>query len=449
LRSPAADAAQLKFFIEPCGKTLSAAHKDMQRQRLLMEGVAPFCSDSVAIESLASVLANQFRQAVQMQRPFGDDMVLVVGVHREETPEVATAVESAIALVLAPEKNLGTPRLAGAFVFDSFGRSLDVLANVNHILWCPGVVSETSIIDPALACVVIPDFDLSLGPFRIGGLPIFAPRDDYLTFIDRFSRAQEGRMRALTFRVPRRTSVSETLLLEPFGAATFFNDEVVTAPLDAAFSFCPGAGAERIVFRPDGLLTDSVLDDFVEACRQPDAIESPNAPEPDDGGSGPARDAGLTDGGPGGDPGDGLGFGEGQEDLCEIVNQGILPVSLLPEFHDEVGSGTYRLGLLWEFAFLLRVRYEAVASGAVSAFSASVPFGIRVPATQLLGAEIWTNERIDLRERLILCDRFCRFPTFSNAGTYDVRAPFSPTYLEACYDPRPPMLGEGGFPFDP
>ena len=53
-----------------------------------------------------------------------------------------------------------------------------------------------------------------------------------------------------------------------------------------------------------------------------------------------------------------------------------LPISALPEFHSALPADTYRLGIFWEFPYLLRLRYETVTAGAISAFSATLPFGI-------------------------------------------------------------------------
>lgn len=393
LRSPVRDARRITYVLRICERTISGPHLSMQRQRTLAGDVEAICIDDWMDGGLADMLETRFRDDVDRVREEGSDMVIALALHHDDRA-VATVIEDVLARTLDSEVDRNTPRLAGAFVFDSYARAVvDPLVGATTI-WCPAQI-DTDIEDEedlvglsfsSLACAA-PDpalpTSLGLGPFDLGVLPILPDRARYLDFIDTFSEAQAGTMTDLIFRVPERPASAEHVSVPPFGTATFFNDEVISAEPDDVFSFCQTDEYEGFVFR------------------------SPLLPDP-----------------------------------------GLLPISSLPEWHAMIGEASYALGISWDFPFLLRIEYQVVASLAVSAFGASLPLGIGFGAGDDLGGTLWGADEFPLARTLTQCVRFCDHPTFDSAGVYQVRQPFA-VYQTTCYAPTQPARGDSGFPLDP
>ena len=142
-------------------------------------------------------------------------------------------------------------------------------------------------------------------------------------------------------------------------------------------------------------------------------------------------------------------YGELPPDFCLSTDSAVIPLEYLPAWHADLDERDYELGIFWDFPFLLRLQYEAVAAGSVSAVGLSIPFGLAQNGESYLGTETWLDESYRLDERLLHCTRFCAHPTFDSAGVYQIGLPFSPTFENACYRPEPPAPGDGGFPRDP
>lgn len=417
LRSPVHDAVPIKFFLAPCRKIISSEHEEMQRQRLQMEDTETYCADDWSDPSFVDGLIADMRDAIEAQRPAGEDMVLVVGVHRDSAGMTA-AVEEALAEVIPSERHRTTPRVAGAFVFDSDGRGLATDELESSTLWCPSVYPT----DPndvgnaaSLTCALLPDtFDIELGPISLGALPILPSRAQYLEFIDQYSPRQAGSVETLTYLTPEFSTISDHFDIGTYGVVTFLDDEFITADADDAFSYCTQELSTFFAFRSPLMQSDVFEELLKKKC----------------GGSEDTDTGGL-----GG--------------LCDFLEQGALPVELLPEWHGFLPEGQYDLGVFWDFPFLLRMEYEAVGAVSVSAFGLSVPFGFAADAETYYGSQLWLNEVFDLSDLLTQCRRFCDHPTFGSAGVYRVTEPFRTTYAQACYLPEYPELGDSGFPRDP
>jgi hypothetical protein len=387
LRSPIRTNTMIGYQLRPCTRTISESHRAMQVQRLQLENEPEVCIDDWQQPGFADQLASRFRARVDETRRAGTDMVITVALHHDEASgRLADVLEQALEQVLVVERDKSSPRVSGAFVFDSFGYAI-VRSQLRQLaLWCPAMGADD--IDQfsdllERDCALLPDIpNLRLGPFGVGNLPILPSRAQFLRFIDRYSEAQAGRMRELEFRAPERTPVSENIRVGDFGTATFFNNEIVTAGPRDVFSYCAENDASSVVFR------------------------SSTSPDP-------------------------------------------LPLAQLPNLHQIAPEASYPLGLFWEFPFLLRLRYEVVIAGSISAFSVTAPFGVSASARSYFGAELWQTGEFPLSDVLLLCTRFCDHPTFDSAGVYNVKAKFNETFLNQCYRPRFPAVGEGGFPRDP
>lgn len=411
LRSPIESARRVPFFLGPCDRTINGAHEEMQRQRLLIGDLRTTCIDDWADDGFAERLANKLTDAVEAARPAGDDMVLVIGLHRDEGG-VVDVVEEALSIVVPEERHRSSPRLAGAFVFDSYAGVPGREELLPVVLWCPSVVPGGGDVVSAasLTCAIAPDNeDIVLGPLSFGVLPILPSRERYLDFVDTYSEAQAGKMLSAEFLVPRFPTTADHIDFGDFGVITFLNGERITAdPLDA-FSYCAGDSQTPVVFRSAFMQTDAFQDLVDQLC------EDEQIPGP----------------------------------LCEPEELEVLTLDLLPQWHGALGETDYELGLFWDFPFLLRARFEAVTAGAVSAFGLSVPFGVAGNGQAYLGSQQWLSEEVYLDELLTQCTRFCAHPTFDSAGVYQVRDRFWPTYESTCYLPDYPGVGDGGFPRDP
>lgn len=410
LRSPIRDATPLPFFLQPCDRTISRDHEEMQRQRLLIGDLEPICIDRWDASGFRDELVVAFTDAIEAARPAGKDMVLVIGLHQDEDG-VAEVVQEALAEISPEELLKASPRLAGAFVLDSDGDGLTLSELEPSTLWCPTTVDTDEIPNVAsLTCAIAPDnLSIELGPFSFGTLPILPSREQYLDFIDEYSDAQAGEVTALTFRTPEFATVADHVQIGDYGVATFPNDERISTDTDDAFSYCVTDAPYLFVFRSAFMQSDAFAGLLSRQC----------------------ADGTLA------------------EDFCDFARLGILPLPFLPQWHDTFGESAYELGLGWDFPFLLHMDYETSAAGSVTAFGFSVPFGFAATGESYLGTSMWTTDTFPLEEELTQCTRFCDHPTFDSAGVYQVSAPFRSTYTDSCYLPKYPEPGDSGFPLDP
>jgi len=406
LRSPIRDAVPLEFFLAPCDKTISEDHEEMQRQRLLVGDLAPICIDDWNSEQFVDDLVVTFTEAVEAQRDAGEDMVLVIGLHREGDGP-AEALQDALNRVVPEERHRSSPRLVGAFVFDSDVEGLSVPELEPVTLWCPASSGSGA---SARTCSIAPDnTGLELGPFTFGTLPILPSRDVYLDFIETYSKRQAGEVHALAFLTPEFAATTDHIDLGEYGTITFLNEETIDAAPEDAFSYCVQEEQALVVFRSEILASDPFAMVLAQWCAD----------------------------------------GTVPEDFCSLASLGVLTLDWLPTWHALFGEGTYELGLYWDFPFLLHVEYEAFLAGAVSGFGFSVPFGLGVDGESYYGTYMWTMDELSLEDELTHCTRFCDHPTFDSAGVYHVLDLFRTTYPDTCYLPDYPEPGDSGFPLDP
>jgi hypothetical protein len=409
LRSPITEAVPLEFFLSPCERDLSADHEAMQRERLRLTNPTEICIDGWDAPGFEDRLVRAFDRAVADARPRGRDMALIVGLHREDAG-VSQVVEAAIGRVTPGERDRSSPRLVGAFVFDSAAYAPDDFEVARTTLWCPAPARGSLLSAVTAACTVVPnDPELVLGPLSVDTLPILPTRDEYLDFIDTYSKRQAGEVRDLGVLAPTFTTTTDHVDFGEIGVVTFLNDEVITADADDAFSYCVGDAPDLFAFRSPLLDAEAVQELIDAAC---DAGELP-------------------------------------DEVCVGATAGALPLQLIGEWHATFGDGTYDLGVFWQFPFLVTMDVEVVAAGAATAFGVSLPFGFAGEGEVFLGWPLWEQERYSLVELLTQCDRYCDHPTFDAAGIYQVRADFRSTYTRDCYAPALPTPGDGGFPRDP
>ena len=411
LRSPVYDAKRLEFFLTFCNREISPVHEEMQRQRLLLEDLEPTCIDDWQSSGFVDRLVVLFRDAVQDARPSGEDMVLVIGLHQDDNA-ISRKVEQALAQVVPLEDDRSSPRLAGAWVFDSVTRTLQDPTLTRNTLWCP---ANQPFGDSANAsqrtCATQPDFPLpTLGPLSFSFLQILPNRSQYLDFLETYNENQAGEVTSLSTLVPEFATTTDHVDLGEFGAVTFLNGESFSAAPTDAFSYCT---------QPEPLYA---------FLRSP-ILENPEAQA-------------II--------GDACAQGQLPETVCSTAPLGLLPAEALPFWHENFQEEAYEVGLFWDFPFLVRMEYEAVLAGAASGIGLSIPFGFANDAETYLGSAQWETEILNLAPYLTQCTRFCDHPTFDNAGIYNVTVDFRSNYANACYAPLHPVPGlASGFPRDP
>jgi hypothetical protein len=388
LQSPVTVNTPLRFMFETCNDIVSERHRQMQLQRLFLSESDVICIDDFASDGFVDRIARLFEDTIDAVRPDNNDMVLVIGLNRADRNGAAAArLEEALARVVGEENDKSSPRLSGAFVYDSAPYSIRFELVSRLVLWCPsefGGDDLDAVNDASLrSCAVQAGQEIELGPIRITSLPILPTRRQYETFVDRYSENLVGTMDSLTFRAPSRTPLSTNLFLEGFGVLTFLNNEAITAEPDDAFSICPATDGFSAVV---AFQTDEI------------------PPQP-------------------------------------LVN--------LPLVQQQLPQSRYQLGIVWDSPFHLRLDYVSSLAGAGTVQGFTIPFGLNSPASVALGYPLWEVDSIDLRDVLLRCNRFCTHPTFDSAGVYNVQSLFSTFYANACYRPLYPRVGDGGSPLDP
>ena len=258
LRSPVKSDTAIGYLLRPCNRTLSAEQRAMQVQRLLL-GDAEICIDDWQTPGFATRLAARLRTQVDLVRALGHDMVLSLALHHDDTSgQLEGLVEQALEQILPFERDKTSPRVSGALVFDSYAYTVVRTDLARLVLWCPANLPGSALdqlpTNAQRSCPIQPDLpELALGPFRFSNLPILPTRDQYLTFIGKYSEGQAGTMKRLTFLAPERTPVSDNVPVGSFGIATFFNDELLTASPADAFSYCASLSTTaNVAFRLPG-----------------------------------------------------------------------------------------------------------------------------------------------------------------------------------------------------
>ena len=390
LRTPIRTAERLFFFFELCGAEISdIEHRDMQQQRLLLDDSDVVCVDDFRTDGFVSRIATLLQETIDIARVDGDDMVLVIGLNRVAAERgLPTLIESALAEVITQEANQSSPHLAGAFVFDSaaFAPS-DPVVN-RHVVWCPSSFGG---------------FDLE----EISDVPIrgCAVQPDSTVVLGPLAISS---LPILPTQAQFRTFVDRFSVAQA-GRMRSMN---FRAPLRTPQSFNVPVGTFGLAtFFNNEAVTANAADaySFCDAGDSAVAVFMPPA------------------------------------ELSEEP----LPLAFLPELHAALPQAVYPVGLVWDSPYLLKLRYDVVAAGAVTVADFTVPFGLATPAESFEGSALWFQESFDLSEALLRCDRFCSHPVFDSSGVYNVRGQFNLDLRNQCYRPVYPERGDGGMPDDP
>lgn len=386
LRTPIAQAIPLCSVLKSCAAPANSVHLAMQQQRLLCTNLTEICLENLAGLGDQTGLEQIFLSQASGSRTPGQDSLFTVIVHHDDaTGVLQNSVEKALGQVLTLERDRTTPRVVGAFVFDSWPHRMTDDEALLSTLWCPApTLGEDDLPDLSSdTCRVVPDLGIQLGPLSLRVLPILPTRDAYTTFLRTRSDSDTGRMTALNFLAPLRTPLSLNAYEADGSVSTFFNSDTIPLTAGQVLSYCPMANEGwPFVFRTASESTTRSLHSLAAATLETD----------------------------------------------EVVE----------------------LGLRWPFPYFVRLTYQVTLSGAVTAFSASIPFRQSAANSTEAGIELWSRASFPLAPLLKRCTRFCAHPTFNATGAYEVRRLFTTSYRGDCYQPSfPNPAAPEEFPYDP
>ena len=399
LRTPIRDAVRLGFFLEVCGaEVIDVEHRAMQLQRLLLDEADVHCVDDFRTDGFASRLARFLQQRIDEARVEGDDMVLVIGLQRADNEALLPLLlENALALVVDEEGEKSSPRLSGALVFDSASYTpSDALVN-RTVLWCPSSSSVGGDLGG--------DLGIDLGDITDATQRSCAAQGDATLSLGPLAISN---LPVLPTRRQFRTFV-DRFSLDQAGSMRSLRFRAPTrTPLS---DNVPIADFGVATFFNNEAVTAAAVDSF-SFCADDNAINVVFMGPPE-------------------------------------LSLEPLPLALLPQVHAEFPQVRYPIGLAWDFPYLVKLSYNAVAAGAVTVADFTVPFGLASPAEEFVGSSVWFEQSFDLREVLLRCDRFCAHPVFDSDGVYNVRSLFRDALRNQCYRPLFPTRTDGGFPDDP
>lgn len=266
-----------------------------------------------------------------------------------------------IALKLAEriraENGLISPRLVGAFVYDSQAADPEVAGVNQQIVWCPRLEKPGQ--DESEAnCTPRAIGDVNIGPFNFL-IPMgpFPTLDLFVHYQNKYG--DSGRTREPEFQIR---------------AVTTNQNSVSDQANDQLFTFFDGhrlelAQGERLRFCRDRDDTN-VLDKLV--------------------------------------------FREGQV-------RGRSPVINLDQAQSRLDHGqtnTLNVGIRWQSPFIGAFSYRSPIEGKVLKF---IPFSTSVANKQQLGDETWNRPRWDIGALTQKCLRYCEQPFFDEAGIYQLK----------------------------
>jgi len=288
-------------------------------------------------------------------------------------------------LIRTERETRASPRLVGAFVYDSDtleSKGLSLPAAIQStMIWCPRK-SATKGVETDGNCVGYVGGKLDLGPV-VFKVPM-GPFPTMKSFLSSFA----SDVNSLLVRDPRLEvrafSTNENTAHIPQGTATFFDGQRV--------SLKPGEGLRYCGNRDPIQLGDSL------AVRMQD-------PE-----SGVVRDGTL---------------GEASRHL--LGGEKVLNVNF---------------GMIWRYPFVGGVSYKAPLEGKIFSF---IPVSASYTASDPFGDQKLTKPKWDVGALLQKCTRFCDHPMFDEAGVYQAGVSWrSGAAVNACLEPHlpePPAVG--------
>ena len=314
------------------------------------------------------------------------DFVYTIVLHQNLTSEFRTIhqiIAEETTTIINAEDALSSPRLVGAFVYDSRSDFKPTSEQQKRIIWCP----QTRPIDPSKPiteaedanCIVqdvakidlqFLNFVVSMGPF-----PTLTGYKDYVA-----EHGDRG--------VARSPELSFASV--PQNGMTFHESETQTVTYFDSEKLVIGASNyARVCWEKEGasLLNSLRLRELGQDAATP----------------------GLT-----------MSVAESS-------------------WRAGVGLGTYRIGVAWDQAFVGKVTYR---SSLLGTFVSVIPFSQSFSSYQMLGDTKWLMNDMDIGNLIQVCSGFCQHPYFDEAGNYQVSVNYNNAQLTGCVTPKYPVLGE-------
>ena len=393
--NPLTDAIKIPLIIAYCSDAVGAGTaRDStfyEYQRSLI-GYSEQAEDLCFTISDAGSFRNSFKNliatklsAAKAASLTGQDFIFTIVLHQNLTSEFRLVhqviAEETNALIKTEEPKV-SPRLAGAFVYDSRSDFRPTADQETRIIWCPQTRPNDPSKPPTSAnenCMVqdiakinleFLNFVTSLGPFP--SLP------DYKDYVSKYGDRGLAKKPDLTF-----ASV-------PHNGSTFQETSAVRVTY---------FDSERLVIAND---------EHVRVCWERDQSYLLNT----------------------------LML---REDGQAASTPGIPIRTAESKWLMNAGRGSYRLGLSWELPFIGKITFRSSIQGT---FISLVPFGRSFNSYQRLGDSRWLLPSMDLGELLQVCNSYCHHPYFDEHGTYQIPVTFDSTYQSGCVTPRYPIFGE-------
>ncbi len=273
-----------------------------------------------------------------------------------------------------------SPRLAGAFVYDSNAYFENSHLTKNNIIWCPQDLSieskkSSETYDRGINCLIddgklfksaLLNFLIPMGPF-----PSLATYESYYN-----QYGDKGFTKAPRLEI-RSVPINEHSLLDFSSLTTFFEAQTL--------NFAPGESLRICLEKPE------VAQLFDLKFKATSSIASP-------------MDVGS---------------------LALAINSGS-------------GSGDYLIGVNWNYPFIGNLHYDLPVNGSILGV---IPFQKSLKSQRAIGDAIWNRRKWQIGPLMQKCVRFCDYPYFDEAGVYQIRSNWNETH-SPCLLPKIPAYPE-------
>ncbi|MGE0173757.1 MAG: hypothetical protein AB7T49_13250 [Oligoflexales bacterium] len=331
---------------------------------------------------LADVLASKLSDAKQASSG-NKDFVFIVVFHQRLAKEFVTfhsALAGELTTIVSQEVVRDSPRLVGAFIYESDIFFKPTAVQQKYLLWCPqeqlnpedvqdlGAKENCTILPSAKLDLKIINFVTPLGPF-----PSLAGYRDYLKKYDDKGLASGPKLKF--YSVPQNVNTRT----DSKGTVTFFSGERFAIGADERAKFCfdeTTAGFDSLRFRKFG-----------------SADSEPN-----------------------------------------LTYQNINKVWL-----SDSAQGEYSIGVYWDFPFVGGVQYKSTVHGQILSIA---PYTKSSRAYEALGDEKWRQTTWDIGSLVQHCRQYCDNPFFDEAGNYQIATAWLGLDESYCPDSKIPEWRE-------
>ena len=342
--------------------------------------------ESVFAKDFAAMLASRLADA-RSKATTSNDYLFVVALHElftSEFTQIQSSISSALYNMINAEAHTASPRLVGAFVYDSTVNFVPTATQRQSIIWCPQTLlpqvlspQTAPLADQNCTITAAAELDLQLINFvaPLGPLPSVSVYRDYMKKYGDKGLAHNPSLQL--YSVP--TGVNT--LNEASKAVTYFDHERFVINAGEAARMCP----ER---------EDKTLASFrIRTATQADDV------------------AGTSVG---------------------AINKLWLSAD---------APGEYRIGIAWDYPFWGGINYKAALTGKIASV---VPYQKSSSAYEALGDQKWSTGSWDFGKYTQRCTRYCDNPFFDATGTYQASETWRNFQENSCPNPVYPQPSAGG-----